>query len=90
MAQALQKKMADLTASIPASNRWKLNKDIDFENTDIRGRTVQKHLGRIAAEMTDWEDAIADNLGLTASDIADIMDRHPRKPSLQRYDCKTT
>ena len=87
---AVQRKMADLIASIPESNRGKVDRDIDFENTDIRGQTIQKHLGRIAAEMTDWEDAIADNLGLTAADIADIMDRYPRKPSLQRYDCKIT
>lgn len=79
-------KMADLIASIPASNRWKVDREIDFENTDIRGRTVPQHLGRIAAEMTNWEDTIGDLLGLTATDRADIVEKYSRKPSLQRYD----
>lgn len=83
---AVQRKMEELVASIPANNRWKVDKEIDFENTDIRGRTVPQHVGRIAAEMTNWEDTIADLLGLTATDRADIMERYPRKPSLQRYD----
>ena len=82
---AVQRKMADLVASIPASNRWKADREIDFENTDIRGRTVPQHLGRIATEMTNWEDTIADLLGLTATDTADIMEKYSRKPSLQRY-----
>lgn len=83
---AVQRKMEELIASIPVNNRWKVDKEIDFENTDIRGRTIPQHVGRIAAEMTNWEDTIADLLGLTATDRADIMERHPRKPSLQRYD----
>ena len=82
---AVQRKVEELIASIPASNRWKVDKDIDFENTDIRGRTIPQHVGRISAEMTNWEDTIADLLGLTATDREDIMERYPRKPSLQRY-----
>ena len=77
--------MDDLVDSIPASNRWKVDKEIDFENTDIRGCTVPQHAERIAAEMTNWEDTIAGLLGLTPSDRADIMERYPSKPSLQRY-----
>ena len=52
---AVQRKMEELIASIPANNRWKVDKEIDFENTDIRGRTIPQHVGRIAAEMTNWE-----------------------------------
>ena len=86
MAQAVQRKMADLVASIPASNREKVDKEIDFENCkDIQGGTIPLHLGRIAAQMTDWEVTIADLLGLTDADRADIMEK---KPSLQRYDRK--
>ena len=86
MAQAVQRKMADLVASIPASNREKVDKEIDFENRkDIQGGTIPLHLGRIAAQMTDWEVTIADLLGLTDADRADIMEK---KPSLQRYDRK--
>ena len=81
-----KERLVDLTASIPEVNRWKCDREIDFENVDIRGRTVPLHLGQIASDMTDWEGAIADNLGLTEADKADIMDRFHRKPSLQRYD----
>ena len=86
--QAVQNKMGELIASIPESNRWKVDKEIDFENMDARGRIIPKHLGRIASDMTDWEDEIADNVGLTRADRADIIERYPRKPSLQRYDHK--
>ena len=82
---AVKRKVAELVASIPESNQWKVDREIDFENTDIRGRTIPQHLGRIAAEMTNWEDTIADLLGLTGPDRADIMEKYPRKPSLQRY-----
>ena len=82
---AVQRKLAELVASIPESNRWKVDKEIDFENTDTRHLTVPKHLGQIAAVMTNWEDTIADLLGLTATDTADIADKYFRKPSLQRY-----
>ena len=82
---AVQNRLAGLIARIPAANRWKVDREIDFENRDIRGRTVPLHLGRIASDMTDWEGSIADNLGLTATDKADIMDKFNRKPSLQRY-----
>ena len=85
-AEAVQKKMGELIASIPASNRGKLDKEIDFENRkDIQGSTIPLHLGRIAAQMTNWEDKIADLLGLTDADRDDIM---AKKPSLQRYDYK--
>ena len=83
-----QRRLPDLIASIPESNRWKVDREIDFENTDVRGRIIPQHLGRIASDMTDWEGEIADNLGLTRADRADIIERYPRKPSLQRYDHK--
>jgi hypothetical protein len=84
MAQAVQRRLTDLIASIPASNRWKVDREIDFENTDIRGRTIPQHLGKISAEMTDWDSEIADFLGLTRADREDIVERYPRKPALQR------
>ena len=79
---AVQRKMEELIVSIPASSRWKVERDIDFENKDIQGRTIPQHLGKIAAQMIDWESEIADYLGLTHADRADIMEK---KPSLQRY-----
>jgi hypothetical protein len=84
MSQSIQRRMADLIASIPASNQWKVDREIDFENTDIQGRTIPQHLGKISAEMTNWDGEIADFLGLTRADREDIMERYPRKPPLQR------
>ena len=83
---SLQKRLADLVASVPEVNRWKLDREIDFENLDIRGRTIPQHLGRIAAEMTNWEEDVAIYLGLTMADQADIVERNYRKPGLQRYE----
>ena len=83
-----QRGLADLIASIPESNRWKVDKEIDFENTDFRGRIIPQHLGRIAADMTDWEGEIADLLRLTRAEREDIIERYPRKPLFQRYDHK--
>ena len=81
----VQRKLAELVASIPESNRWKVDEAIDFENKDIRGRTVPQHLGQIAAVMTNWEGTVADLLGLTDTDTDDIAGKYPRKPLLQRY-----
>ena len=80
--------MADLIASIPASSRWKVDKDIDFENKQdiIQGGTVPLHIGRIAAQMINWEGTIGDNLGLTRVDIANVKEKYPQNPELQRYD----
>ena len=79
--------LADFIASVPEANRWKLDKEIDFENRNIRDCVTPQHLGRIAAVMTDWEDTVADLLGLTDADKSDIMERNQRKPALQRHDC---
>ena len=78
--------LVDMIASIPEVNRWKLDREIDFKNVDIYGRTVPQHLVRIATDMTDWEGSIADNLGLTDTDKADIMEMCHHNPSVQRYD----
>lgn len=64
---------------IPDSERWKLDREIDFENLD-----VPKDLGRIADSMTEWEGSVADELGLSIPDRNDIKDKNPLKPSLQR------
>ena len=83
---AVQGRLADLVASVPEINQWKVDREIDFENVDFRGRTVPQHLGQIAAEMTNWEDTIADLLGLAEADRADIRAKYSQKPKLQRYD----
>ena len=77
-------KVAELIVSIPESSRWKVDREIDFENKGVQGGTIDKHLGKIATQMIDWEGTIGDSLGLTRADKKDIMDRYPQKPELQR------
>ena len=72
-------------SSVPDANRWKLDREIDFEHRDERGQLIPQHLGKMAESMTDWEGAIADHLGLSEPDRNDIRDKNPREPELQRY-----
>ena len=72
-------------SSVPDANRWKLDREIDFEHRDERGQLIPRHLGKMAESTTDWEGAIADHLGLSEPDRSDIRDKYPRQPELQRY-----
>ena len=47
---------------------------IDFVNGG-----VSKHLGQIADAMYEWERPVAEQLGLTPVDIADIRVKHPNE-----------
>jgi hypothetical protein len=71
-------------SSVPDANRWKLDREIDFEHRDNRGQLIPEHLGKIADSMTDWEGSIADHFGLSEPDRSDIRDKNPRQPKLQR------
>lgn len=51
---------------------------IDSENDG-----VPKHLGQIASSMYEWEGSVADMLGLTVAEVADI--KQERKLNLQAY-----
>ena len=73
-----------LLSSVPDANRWKLDREIDFEHRDERGQLMPRHLGKMAESMTDWEGPIADHLGLSEPDRSDISDKNPRQPELQR------
>ena len=72
-------------SSVPDANRWKLDREIDFEHRDERDQLIPRHLGKMAESMTDWEGAIADHLGLSEPDRSDIRDKNPTQPKLQRY-----
>ena len=37
---------------------------------------VSKHLGQIADVMYEWEEAVADSLGLRQTDVAEIKEIH--------------
>ena len=51
---------------------------LDFEHGG-----VSKHLGQIADAMYEWEGPIAEQLGLTRTDVAAIKTEHPHKLRLQ-------
>ena len=74
----------DVVSSVPEDDRWKLDKEIDFEHKNAEGDVIPKHLGRIADSMTAWEGTIADHLDLTEPDRSDIRERNIREPKLQR------
>lgn len=81
---ASQRSLSDILSSVPRANRWKLDKEIDFEHKTSAG-AVSKHLGRIADSMTCWEGAVADNLNLTGADRSHIRKKYHSEPKLQRY-----
>lgn len=86
MARQQPRTVEDFVASIPAANRWKLDKQIDSENRNAKGEIIPRHLGRIADSMVEWEDRIADELGLSEQDRIDIAEgRNKDKPVGQRY-----
>ena len=64
--------------SIPLTNRGKLDSKVDAKHGG-----VQIHLGEIANSMDEWEGSVADALGLTNVDVANIKGRHRDKLSLQ-------
>ena len=64
--------------SIPEKNRHKLNKRLDFEHDG-----VQKHLGKIADSMDEWEGRVAEELMLTKVEIASIKTEYPLKLDMQ-------
>ena len=50
---------------------------------DHHNHGVSKHLGQIADSMYEWEGAVAENLGLTPSEIASITRKHQFDLKLQ-------
>ena len=57
-----------------------LDKEIDFCNEG-----VPKHLGQIADSLSEWEGPIAEELGLTTADVANIKTKYPSNLKLQSY-----
>jgi hypothetical protein len=50
---------------------------------DSKSSSVSKHLGEIADSMCEWEGAVAENLGMTQADVANIKAQYPKKMNLQ-------
>lgn len=63
---------------VPEVNRWKLDKELDFEHGG-----VPKHVERIASSMDEWEGGVATGLGLSKVDVAAIKTEHRDRLSLQ-------
>ena len=64
--------------SVPQSNRYKLDKKLDFDHDG-----VQRDLGTIANSMDEWEGNIAEQLQLTSPEIEAIKVKFPGKLPLQ-------
>ena len=78
--------MEEVIASIPEASRWKVDKEIDFENVKNQGVPIPRHIGIIAMSMARWEVCIADELELTLPERADIVQgRYARDPEMQRF-----
>ena len=76
----VEQQMKEYVDTIPPNNRWKLDKQLDFENA---GR--EDHLIEIAEEMTNWEEDLVAKLGLKQRDVNDIKrGQHRDNPRLQR------
>lgn len=75
--------LAEIIASVPPTNRWKLDQELDFEHKNRRGQTIPKHLGKIADSMENWE-TVAEYLNLSASDKSAIRGKYPFDQELQR------
>ena len=59
--------------------RKKLNLPLDYYS-----HGVPQHLGQIADYMSEWEGPIAESLGLTPADGADIKTKHRTELNLQK------
>ena len=59
-----------------ASNIW--NQVLDAANGG-----VPLHIGQIADAMHEWEGQLAEQLGLTDADVAEIKTAHPNQLKLQ-------
>ena len=76
-APALTITYEDYASCVPEGNRYKLDKEVDFEH----GR-VQKHLMDIADLLLNWELA-APSLGLSPIEISDVQSNN-RTAAMQR------
>ena len=80
----MARSLENVISSVSDANRWKLDKEIDFEYRDVRGQMIPLHLGRIADSIVEWEGVVADQLGLSGADRSHIREKCSRKPQLQR------
>ena len=75
--------MADVEKYCSLISSDDLDKPIDYKH-EQRGQLIPKDLGRIADGMKEWKGAVADALGLTDADVANIEGNHQSKLGLQK------
>lgn len=63
---------------VPDKNKWKLDKQIDFEHSGM-----PEHRGEIADAMDEWEGSVATKLGLTMVDVSSVKIKHRDDLNLQ-------
>ena len=85
----LKCKFADRRSRLPSGYNCYFSRDVPYftKEIDFYNKNVPKHLGRIADSMAEWEGRIAEELGLTEVDIANIKTRYPSNLKLQMYVC---
>ena len=76
--------MTDLQTYLSRIPGGDLDKPIDHRNTNLRGQIIHKDLGLIADEMESWEGKVAEALGLSRPDIANIRGKFSDKLDLQK------
>ena len=65
---------------IPKENRYMLQRKLDFQHGG-----VEKHLNKIADAFVNWNENLADLMGLTRIERDDILTVYANRPILQRY-----
>ncbi len=68
----------EYVSSIPASNRYKLQKQLDFEHE------VEEHLGVIADSMINWREKLATPLELNPVNVDTIVKDNQNNVTLQK------
>ena len=74
----IQQKAADNLSVAPRVVQDRLNQVLDSENGG-----VPKHLGKIADFIYEWKGKVAEELGLTRSDVSNIKQRYQDRLDLQ-------
>ena len=77
VAGAVQILLSDLDLS------ERMDSDIWNQELDAENGGVPLHIGQIADAMHEWEGQLAEELGLTDADVAEIKTECPKKLKLQ-------
>ena len=75
--------MADVEKYFSLISRDDLDRPIDYKH-EQQGQLIPKDLGRIADGIKEWKGVVAETLGLTDADVANIEGKYQNHPELQK------